>query len=60
MDGNEVEVDPEFIEWYRRFNDKDLPCLKCSDGQILLCSNKVDTKNGCFKFSLYLNRLKNR
>ena len=58
MEMNEVEADREFIEWYRHFNDKDLPCLQCSDGQILRCSNKVDTNNGCREFRLYLTKLK--
>jgi len=34
MEGNEVEADREFIHWYQSFNDKDLPCLNCSDGRI--------------------------
>ncbi len=58
MEGDQAKADREFIEWYRHFNDKNLPCLKCSDGQILRCSNKADTHNGCLEFRLYLNKVK--
>ena len=58
MDEDQAKADREFIEWYRHFNDKDLPCLKWADDQILRCSNKVDTNNGCLEFRLYLRELK--
>ena len=58
MEGDQAKADRDFIQWYRNFNDKDLPCFKCSDGQILRCSYKVDTTKSCLEFRLYLKKLK--
>ncbi len=47
----------EFVEWYREFfqNDKELPCLRCSDERIVKCSNVVaSTSMGCTLFQQYV------
>lgn len=47
----------EFVEWYREFfqDDRELPCLRCSDDRIVKCSNAVVSNNiGCTLFQQYV------
>lgn len=46
----------DFLVWYKaKFsrNDPELPCLKCPDEKILVCSNLKKLKAGCVEFKKY-------
>jgi hypothetical protein len=47
----------EFVRWYRKFfrNEKELPCLKCSDKKIVKCSNiDIGIHGSCYLFYEYV------
>jgi hypothetical protein len=46
----------EFVEWYREFfkEDKELPCLRCSDDTIARCSTAISSNLGCTLFQQYV------